>query len=76
MNQIYKAIDVLDNTLCYFHLNDEKAIYSVVSADCCDDDQDAIDFLMEQCCVTDDSPKHPRRDDMINPVLIHTWLTK
>ncbi|QHJ79618.1 MAG: hypothetical protein [Caudoviricetes sp.] len=74
MNQIYEAIDIIDNTLCYFHLNDAEQTYNVMSASVCQSSEDAIDFFKSGVLTPEkDEPKCPRRADMRDPVLLAEW---
>lgn len=71
--QVYKAIDKIDETLCYFYFDNDAGTSNVIEAKYCSDDMDAVRFLRECKLETRDNHEFPPRDDMIDPVLIAEW---
>lgn len=74
MKQIYKAVDWVDDREAYFMLDDANKKYVVISADVCDSDEEAVEYLKsEDYTFWPDSNSAPRRADMIDPVLLAEW---
>lgn len=74
MKQVYKATDKIDGEVAYFYFNDESNMHTVLSEDVCIDENDAIDYFKQNSNGNwNEYSNSPRRNDMLNPVLIAEW---
>lgn len=76
--EFFKAVDVIDGAPSFFaiHSIDGKDIgYNVIRSDGISKLSDLVGFVVSNGkCAWHDSPREPRRRDMVDPVLLYTLV--